>query len=152
MSTSAPTDLVPTIATESEPTVVFPNGLVGCGNWKRFVLMVDDEQELPVAVLRCLDEPIDLMVTQPALALPGYRVALSPEERAQLELQDGEQPILYCTLSLTDDGWLTANLLGPLAINPRLHTGKQLVLTESTYSTRHPIAHVGHSDGEGSAC
>ena len=151
MPISATPDLVPT-SHEPESTVVFPNGLVGCGSWKRFVLMVDDEEELPVAVLRCLDEPIDLMVTQPALALPGYRVALSSEERAQLQLQDGEQPILYCTLSLTDDGWLTANLLGPLVINPRLRTGKQLVLTESSYSTRHPIAHVGPPEGQGPAC
>ena len=152
MPTSASPDLVPASDNEPEPTVVFPHGLVGCGNWKRFVLLVDDEEELPVAVLRCLDEPIDLMVTEPALALPGYRVSLSPEERTQLQLHEGEQPILYCTLSLSDDGWLTANLLGPLAINPRLRTGKQLVLTESSYSTRHPVAHVGHPDGQDQAC
>jgi flagellar assembly factor FliW len=50
--------------------------------------------------------------------------------------------VLYCTLSVSADGWITANLLGPLAINPVTRFGKQLVLTETSYSTTHTVAQV----------
>jgi flagellar assembly factor FliW len=49
---------------------------------------------------------------------------------------------IYCTLTVGGDGLITANLLGPLVINPRTRRGRQLVLTESGYSTRHPVAQL----------
>ena len=131
----------------TDPTILFPQGLVGCESWKRFVLLVNDEEDLPVAVLRCVDDPnISLMITDPTLALAEYDVALTSEERAMLDLTEGEQPQLYCTLSVASDGWLTANLLGPLAVNPRTRRAKQLVLVDSSYSTRHPIVRIGQPD------
>ena len=141
MSTRTSSDLAVPVATE--PVIVFPNGLVGCESWKQFVLLVDDEEDLPVAVLRCLDEPdVALMVTDPALALPTYEAHMTAEERAEIGLAEGEQPTIYCTLSITPDGWVTANLLGPLAVNPRTRRGKQLVQADSPYSNRHLIARV----------
>ena len=125
-----------------DPTIVFPHGLVGCEAWKRFILLADD-QALPVATLQSLDEPgVTLLVTDPALVLPGYSARLSADDRATLGLDRTSQPLLYCTLSVGADGWLTANLLGPLAINPATRRGKQLVLADSPYSTRHPVTRV----------
>jgi flagellar assembly factor FliW len=134
----------------ADATIVFSAGLVGCEDWKQFVLMVDADEDLPVAVLHCLDVPtVSLMVTDPTLALAPYDVPLTAEDRADIGLSEGERPQLFCTLSLTSDGWVTANLLGPLVINPRTRRGKQLVLTESPYSNRHPITRV---DQEAAQC
>src|SRR5688572_11976161 len=91
----------------TDPTILFPQGLVGCESWKRFVLLVNDEEDLPIAVLRSLDEPdVSLMITDPTLALTEYDVALTSEDRAMLDLTEGEQPQVYCTLSVASDGWL----------------------------------------------
>ena len=130
-------------AAADDPTIVFPNGLVGCDGWKRFVLMVDDTVEAPVATLQSLDDAeIALLVTDPTVAVPGYRVPVTREDRAELGLPDGTAPVVYATLSIGADGWGTANLLGPLVINPITRRGKQLVLTDSTYGTRHPIVQL----------
>ena len=132
------------VSNGSDPTIVFPHGLIGCEAWKRFVLLVDEEEDLPVAVLRCLDQPdIELMVTDPSLALSDYLVELSPEDRNSIGLTETDEPQVFCTLSIAQDGWVTANLLGPLVINPRSRRGKQLVLSDSPYSTRHPVARMG---------
>src|SRR5438067_13169882 len=143
-------------ADASDSTIVFPTGLVGCESWKHFVLLVDDQEDLPVAVLRCLDDPdVELMVTDPYLALPEYRVDLSASDRAFMQLTDGEQPQLFCTLSIDQEGSVTANLLGPLAINARVRRGNQLVLTDSAYSTRHVVAQLNAADAdtaEGGSC
>jgi len=119
--------LGPASDAESDGSIVFPDGLIGCPDWKRFALMVDDEEEMPVALLKSLDFPeVELLITDPRLLEPAYTV----------EAHDGA---LYCTLSV-QDGWITANLLGPLVIDPISRKGRQLVLTDSPYSARHPVA------------
>jgi flagellar assembly factor FliW len=112
---------------ESDVAIVFPEGLVGCPDWKRFTLLVDDEEELPVALLKSLDFPeVELLVTDPRLLINDYEHA-------------SESATVYCTLTV-QDGWITANLLGPLIVDPITRIGRQVVLTDSTYSARHPVA------------
>jgi flagellar assembly factor FliW len=125
---------------------------VGCENWKRFVLVTDDEVELPLAHLQSLDDPsVALIVTSPTQVDPNYSARLTDQDRADLGLSDGVQPVLYCTLTVSSDGWLTANLLGPLALNPASRQGKQLVLNESAYSSTHKVAKVAEVE-DGALC
>jgi flagellar assembly factor FliW len=132
--------------------IELPAGLVGCPTWKRFVLKMDDEDAgSPVGALQCLDDTqVVFLVTDPQILLPGYSAPLTPEERTLLEFRESEQPVLYCTLTVGDQDWITANLVGPLAINPRTGRGVQLVLANSSYSTVHPVARLADS-GEGEA-
>src|SRR6185369_6101945 len=130
-------------AMTTDPSVTFPEGLVGCPTWKRFVLIVEDAEQLPVAMLQSLDDPdVTMLVADPTMVEPTYTVRLTAEDRAALALGKDGQPVLYCTLSVSADGWITANLLAPLAINPITRAGRQLVLNETAYTTKHTIAQV----------
>src|SRR6476661_6983501 len=107
------------VITTPDPSITFPEGLVGCPTWKRFVLLVEDAEELPVAMLQSLDDPdCTMLVADPKMVEPSYTVRLTAEDRAALALGADGQPVLYCTLSVSADGWISANLLAPLAINP----------------------------------
>jgi flagellar assembly factor FliW len=135
----------------ADAAILFPEGLVGCPEWQRFVQVLDSDEDLPVAILQCLDDAaVQLIVTDPALVEPDYAAPLSSRERAELSLPSDVQPVVYCTLSITADGAISANLLGPLVVNPVTRRGLQLVLTESGYSSRHPVAHMAAS-AEGQA-
>jgi flagellar assembly factor FliW len=147
MTLTAPRPTTPSSAepaiVQTDPSVTFQDGLIGQPAWKRFVLIVEDSEELPVAMLQSLDDPeCSMLVADPKMVEPTYTVRLTAEDRAALSLGKDGQPVLYCTLSVSADGWITANLLGPLAINPVTRVGKQLVLTESSYSTTHTVAQV----------
>jgi len=123
--------------------LMFPSGLVGCADWKRFVLISAEGTPLQLAYMQSLDDPnIALVVTNPSQLDPHYAAPLSLEDRADLGLSDGTQPLVYCTLTVGGDGWLTANLLGPLVVNPLTGTGKQLVLVDSGYSTQFPVTQL----------
>jgi flagellar assembly factor FliW len=127
----------------TDPSVTFEDGLIGQPSWKRFVLIVEDAEELPVAMLQSLDDPdCTMLVADPKMVEPSYTVRLTPDDRAALALGKDGEPVLFCTLSVSADGWISANLLGPLAINPVTRVGRQLVLTESAYTTSHSIAQV----------
>jgi len=127
-------------------SIVFPDGLVGCQDWKNFVLMTGEGvDELRVAVLQSLDDPaMSLMVTDPRFFEPSFAPMLSAQDCTDLGLDDDSQTVMYCTLS-TADGWLTANLLGPLILNPTNCRGKQVVVLDSAFSTRYRIAPLGSS-------
>jgi flagellar assembly factor FliW len=143
MTMTVPNPADTQIATTTD-SIIFPDGLVGCQDWKNFILMTDDgDEELPVAILQSLDDAsISLMVTDPRFLEPSFAPKLSAQDYADLGLDDASQTVIYCTLS-TADGWLTANLLGPLVLNPITRRGKQVVVVDSSYSTRYRIAPLG---------
>jgi len=133
----------------ADVAILFPEGLVGCPEWQRFVQVVDSDEALPVAILQCLDDAaVQLIVTNPVLVEPDYAAPLSSAERAALDLPGGVEPVVYCTLSVSQDGSISANLLGPLVVNPVTRRGLQLVLTDSSYSTRHVVAHMPAAEGQ----
>jgi flagellar assembly factor FliW len=122
--------------------ITFPTGLVGQPDWKRFVLLTIDEEEAGVGLLQSIDnEDLSLLVTNPTQFLPTYNVELDDVDRAQLGLSANDEPLLLTTLSVHGDS-ITTNLVGPLVINPNTLAAKQIVLTDSDYSTRHPLASV----------
>lgn len=123
---------------DRESIITFPHGLVGQPHWKHFVLL-SDEDEQAVGVLQSIDDnQLSLMVTNPLLVLPGYRVELSADEQASLGLEQSQPPVVLTTVSIRD-GLITTNLVGPLIINPRSRVALQVVLAESAYTTNHPI-------------
>ena len=127
---------------DSETLIVFPNGLVGQPDWKRFVLMTPEEDGT-IQVLQSVEQAeLALMVTNPMQIIANYSVPLSREERAVLQLEADEQPTVLCTISIHSN-LITTNLVGPLVVNSRNGLGTQVVVLDSPYSTRHPVAELG---------
>jgi flagellar assembly factor FliW len=130
--------------------VEFTIGLIGCEGWKQFRLTLANEPSGHFATLECVDEPgVAFVLGDPTDFLPDYRVTLSEADQQLLGLAAGANPLVYCTLSVGDDGWITANLVGPIVVNPSSGAARQLVLANSEYSTRHRVAQL---DSEGEGC
>src|SRR5215472_15700036 len=90
----------PLLTREVDSYIHFAEGLVGCNSWKRFVLLSEEDEDLPVAVLQSIDEPsVALMVTDPRMVVPDYDAALSADDRRALGLGADTKPVLYCTLT-----------------------------------------------------
>lgn len=138
--------------TEDE-VITFPQGLVGCASWRRFVLLSDDEAP-GLHVLAGVDDPaIQLFVTDPLLVDPAYRAAINPDELRSVGLARPEDGVLLCILTMHNAApHVTANLLGPLVLNPAARRGIQLVLLDSPYTTRHPLPLTDSMEGEATAC
>jgi flagellar assembly factor FliW len=142
-----------TLAVSDDEVISFPLGLVGCAHWRRFVLLSDDEAP-GLHILSCLDEPgVQFFVTDPQLVEPAYRAAIAPSDLRVIGLARADDAVLLCILTPHQaPPRVTANLLGPLVVNPAARLGVQLVPLDSPYTTRHPLTVTDSSDSEAAAC
>jgi flagellar assembly factor FliW len=120
--------------------IVFADGMVGCPEWRRFRLSPDPDGG-PVMLLQSLDEEtVSLLVSSPAAIYPGYRPRLGSEDLVALDLADVASARLYCVLTVRQNPLtITANLLGPIVVNPATGAARQVVLAETNYPTRFPV-------------
>ncbi len=135
--------------------ILFPEGLIGCEEWRRFVLEADPATA-PVLVLRSLDEPaVSFLVTDPYLICPDYRFELAEADAAALEAASPDDVAVLCILNVRlspppsapipqagAEGagvLITANLLGPLVIHKATGRARQVVLANSNYSAHHVV-------------
>lgn len=128
------------IEIRDDAILTFPSGILGFPDWTRYV-MLDHDTDAPFKWLQCVEQPgLAFVILDPALFKDDYAVELSAEVLAEVKglESDGLTLAVLLTIPSEDPGRITANLRGPLLMNPRTRLCKQLVLTES-YPTRYPL-------------
>jgi flagellar assembly factor FliW len=133
---------------ESKP-IEFPAGLIGLDEWKRFVLVRYPDSG-PFCLLQSLDDaPVSLIVVDPRQIVPDYQISLAEADIQALQfpaehktvLLDSVDESVYCILSVQAEPFnVTANLLGPIVINWQTGLGRQVILSNSGYDPRFPLA------------
>jgi flagellar assembly factor FliW len=128
------------IEIEDEKILTFPSGLVGMKKLKRFIIL-DTEKDKPFRWFQSLEDPHTAFLTiEPRLFRPNYRVAVQKNELAQLGIAKETEILILCIVTLyKEPKTLTANLQGPLLINAENRMGKQVIITENHYNSRHDI-------------
>lgn len=129
-----------TFEVRSESLLTFPSGVLGFPEWTRYV-MLDHDTNAPFKWLHCVEEAsLAFVVIDPALFNANYQVTISQEARVEVEGSETDELTLAVILTIPSDdpSAATANLRGPLLMNPRTRLCKQLVLSED-YPTRYPV-------------
>ncbi|MGE3166161.1 MAG: flagellar assembly protein FliW [Planctomycetota bacterium] len=121
-----------------ERILEFPRGLVGLPQARRFVFLHDHEDSGPFFWMQSADDPgLAFVVCEPRHFFPEYVVPLSKEDQAALAVQDPEDGLVCVILVVPQDPQqITANLRGPLVVNPHTSVGVQLVLAGDEYPVR----------------
>ena len=122
-----------------------PRGLPGFEEEREFIL-IDQPSYRPLLFFQSLQTPHLCFLALPVLSIDGsYRLAMSPDDLALLELDTSRQPEIggeVMCLSFITAGAnrpLSANLLSPLVINVRTRLAVQAIQTGCHYSHRHPL-------------
>jgi flagellar assembly factor FliW len=122
------------------PELLFADGLVGCPEWKRFKLEQRPEM-LPVALLKSVDQPnLSFIVADPHTWYPHYKFDVSPEDLKALEVFSADDLTALTIITVEPDPFsVTANLLGPLVVNPTSGKARQIVQSAYPYLARQPL-------------
>lgn len=129
-----------TFDVKDETVLRFPSGLLGFPDEHRYVIL-DHDTDAPFKWLQSMDEPgLAFVIIDPALFHSSYRVEFTREALQEVEGGETEEMTLAVILTIPSDdpGRITANLRGPLLMNPRTKLCKQLVLSDE-FPTRHPL-------------
>lgn len=124
----------------AESVLTFPSGILGFPDGHRYVIL-DHDTDAPFKWLQSLDEPgLAFVILDPACFHPGYDVKVPNEALMEVQGKDDEELIISVLLTIpsNDPTGITANLRGPLLMNPRTKLCKQLILAD-TYPTRFPL-------------
>ena len=118
----------------------FPEGLLGFQDVRSFVLMANPTGG-PFRWLQATEIPsLAFVVSDPTLYFKDYQVGIRKEEMDAIELADIGQGVVMVIMTVPKDVTeITANLQGPVILNPGKKLGKQIVLADPKYQTRHRL-------------
>lgn len=124
-----------------ERILEFPRGLVGLPHARRFVFLHEEAESGPFFWMQSADDPnLAFVVCEPRHFFPEYVVPLSKEDQAALAVKNPEDGLVCVILVVPQDPKeITANLRGPLVVNPETSVGVQLVLAGDDYPVRAPL-------------
>jgi Uncharacterized protein conserved in bacteria len=130
-----------TIRIQADDIITLEEGLVGLSQHSRFVLIRHDS-EGPFWWLQSVDEPgFAMLLIDPWFFCADYEVVLSEADVERLQLGEETPKAVLTTVSIPSGNphAMTANLLAPLVINMESRIGRQVILDDDRYHTRHPI-------------
>jgi len=126
---------------QDDSVVVFPEGLLGFEEYRRF-LLIQRGGARSLAFLQSLDNTSLCFPVMPAAQVDAkFELRLDAEHRKLLGLAgEGEDKTLaLAVVSFDEVEPPTANLLGPVVIHVAAKRGAQVVQFDSGYLSRHPV-------------
>ncbi|MDR0620788.1 MAG: flagellar assembly protein FliW [Deltaproteobacteria bacterium] len=123
-----------------ESVISILGGIIGFPNLVRYVL-IQRPTDAPFYWLQSLDDPtLALVLVNPVLFKEDYNPKLPEGLHEELKAKPGEITLFaIVTIPAGRPQDMTANLLGPLALNPASRLARQLVLDDGVYTHRQPI-------------
>lgn len=138
---------------EQSQVISFPVGIPGFSEEKRFLLLPFAGSETAMLCLQSTLTPeLAFVVLDPFRFSDSYAPVLQESELQQLQAEKPEDLYYYvlCNLSkpVSDS---TVNLRCPLAINPDMLIGQQIIMDTDEYDMRYPLSEFSGQRG-GASC
>ncbi|WP_066322758.1 flagellar assembly protein FliW [Anoxybacteroides amylolyticum] len=117
----------------------FSNGIPGFLDEKQFVLL--PIEDTPFIILQSVKTPVlGFAMIDPFLYFPDYDIELDEQTIERLELSSERDVAVYVILTVADPFEnTTANLQAPIVVNRAKKLGKQVILTNTPYRTKHRL-------------
>lgn len=124
--------------------ITFANGIPGFLQEKKFVILPFGE-DTGISVMQSVsNSQLAFVVTNPFFFYQDYDFTIDDQVVEQLQLESEKDVTIYVILTVQDPfEKTTANLQAPLVINSKGKLGKQVILTNTNYQTRHAIFEKG---------
>jgi len=132
-----------TITIEEEKIITMPFGMLGFPDVKRFV-MLQHKEDSPFFWYQSVDDPmLAFVIMRPFLFKPDYNVDVENvlKEMSWNEEEKQNTLELYVVVNIPKGApdKMTANLIGPILINNKIHQAVQMVISDSPYTHKFPL-------------
>lgn len=139
-----------TVSIDDQDIITFKKGIPGFLDEHQFALLSFDNGA-PFAILQSINTPaLAFVVTNPFDFYPDYEFELPDQAIDQLSIIDQKDVAVYGILTVHDNfEQSTINLQAPVVINHTKQLGKQVVLTNTSYQTKHALFQKTSAGQEG---
>lgn len=119
---------------------LFEEGIPGFVAEKEFVL-VEVEGHDPFSYIQSVTTPdLAFVIIDPFILDKRYEFDLADAAMNDIGFSGDQRIIIRVIVSIRDSlGEATANMVAPLVLNVESRKGKQIILTQGDYSTKHPL-------------
>lgn len=131
-------DVLGEIDVNEEAVIRFEDGIPGFEDEKEFIVLELEENE-PFVWLISLKTPyLAFMMIDPFKMFSDYEVELPQTALQKLKIEKAEDVTVYTIVVLAEDiSESTTNLQGPIVLNAKAGLGKQVILDDDRYTTKH---------------
>lgn len=128
------------IEIQQEDVLTFPKGIPAFEDEKKFVILALQEGT-PISILQSVKTPnLAFFIGDVFSIFPDYDIELPQNAIETLELDNAQNAVVYCIMTVKESFFeSTANLKAPVIINSIKKIGKQVVLNQSNYETKHRL-------------
>lgn len=138
------------IEIEEERIITFPDGVPGFEDSKEFVIIENPEDDIPFNWLQSIDNPnLAFVIINPFVFKSDYDFEIPDLVVKKLKIVEQKDISVYTIVVVPEDiNKMTANLSGPVIINVNKRLGKQIILDDKRYHTKHLILEELKSKGQ----
>ncbi|WP_026894436.1 flagellar assembly protein FliW [Clostridiisalibacter paucivorans] len=138
------------IEIEEERIITFPDGVPGFEDSKEFVIIENPEDDIPFNWLQSIDNPnLAFVIINPFIFKSDYDFEIPDLVVKRLKIVEQKDISVYTIVVVPEDiNKMTANLSGPVIINVNKRLGKQIILDDNRYHTKHLILEELKSKGQ----
>ncbi len=128
------------IEIDKKQIIDFPDGILGFDFIKKFVIL-DSDQNSPFKWMQAFTEPdLAFIIIQPIYFRPDYELAISQSDYEAVEEENADSLLIFTIVTIpANPADMTANLQGPIIINPKKKLGRQVISLSDKYSVKHKI-------------
>jgi len=118
--------------------ILLPRGVLGFSQLTRYVIL-ERKEFAPFKWFQSVEDAnVAFVIMEPVQFFPNYKLEIDEIELEELNYTNSSDLVSYVIVTVPEDVTLTsADLLGPLVINPKKRLAKQAVMPNSPYTTKH---------------
>jgi len=119
----------------------FPDGILGFDFIKKFVILDAEDEGSPFKWMQAFDEKdLAFVIIRPVDFMESYELAISQNDFETVKAESADELIVFAIVTIPENPKdMTANLQGPIIINPATKLGKQAISMSDRYKVRHRI-------------
>lgn len=121
--------------------ITFEEGIPGFENLFKYVVIENSDQEVPFKWLQSIDDPdLAFIIIDPFAFKKDYEFDMPDSAIEKLQIKSKEEINVYAMVVVSKEiKDISANLSAPIVINLSNKKGKQVLLDDDRYSTKHYI-------------
>lgn len=129
------------IEIKEDRVYTFVDGIPGFEDLHQYMIIENTEEDMPFHWLQSLEEPnLAFTIINPFTFKKDYEFDIDGVTLDKLDIKSHKDVVVYAIVTIPEDvSKMSANLAAPLIMNHVNRKGKQVLLQDSKYTSKHLI-------------